>query len=118
MHAAVVFRGSFRFKTPVPKNVFLHSCASWVGSKREVVLNDGELERLLGVLENRARSGLFAAVDHALSVKRKYRSTTTCPKCGAALVQRVAKKGPMPGSRFLGCSNYPACKYVRSQGAT
>jgi hypothetical protein len=117
MHGAVVFRGRFQFKTPVPKNVFLHSCASWVGSKKEVVLNDGEVETLLGVLENRATSGFFAAVDHAVSVKKKYRSTTTCPKCGGNLVQRTAKKGPMPGSRFLGCSNYPACKYVRNQGA-
>jgi len=28
MHAAVVFRGSFEFKTPIPHNVFLHSCAT------------------------------------------------------------------------------------------
>src|SRR2546422_962815 len=45
---------------------------------------------------------------------QKYRSTTTCAKCGGELVPRVAKNGPMPGSRFLGCSNYPACKYVRN----
>src|SRR3990172_2920809 len=36
MYAAVVFRGRFQFMTPVPKNVFLHSCASWVGGKTQV----------------------------------------------------------------------------------
>ena len=117
MHAAVVFRGRFAFKTPVPANVFLHTCASWVGRKKDVLLNDAEVERVLGVLENRATSGFFAGVDHAVSVKSRYRSTTTCPKCGGDLVQRIAKKGPMPGSRFLGCSNYPACNYTKSDGA-
>jgi hypothetical protein len=115
MHSAVVFRGRFKFKTLVPNNVFLHSCASWVGGKTQVVLDDAEVDRVLAVLESRATSGFFAARAHAASVKSKYRSTTICPKCGGELVQRIAKRGPMPGSRFLGCSNYPACKYVRSQ---
>src|SRR5205807_616293 len=66
----------------------------------------------------RMKAGFFAAVDHAASVRNKYRSTTTCPKCGGELVPRVAKTGPMPGSRFLGCSNYPTCKYVRNLVAT
>ncbi len=118
IHAAVVFRGRFDFKTPVPKNVFLHSCASWVGGKTQVVLDDAEVARVLGVLESRAKSGFFAAAEHVVSVKRRYRSTTICPKCGGELVLRIAKKGPMPGSRFLGCSNYPTCKYVRNQSVT
>ena len=114
LHAAVVFRGSFQFKTPMPHNVFLHSCASWVGRKREVLLEDAEVDRVLDVLEHSRKTGFFAAYDHAASVRRKYRGTTPCPKCSGVLVARVAKKGPMPGSRFLGCSNYPACKYVRN----
>jgi restriction system protein len=113
IHQAVVFRGRFKFKTPVPKNVFLYSCASWVGNKTEVLLSDEDVNRVLGVLQDRAVSGVFAARRHAVSVKRKYRSATTCPKCGGELVHRIAKRGPMPGSRFVGCSNYPACKYVR-----
>jgi|ERR1043166_5037525 hypothetical protein len=116
MHAAVVFRGRFEFKTSVPKGVFLRSCASWVSEKTERVLGDEEVNRILDVLKDRARSGLFAAMEHTRTVKRKYRDRTICPKCGGDLVQRVAKKGPMPGSRFLGCANYPACKYIRSEG--
>ncbi len=30
-----------------------------------------------------------------------------CPKCGGELVQRESKYG-----KFLGCSNYPKCKYI------
>ena len=32
----------------------------------------------------------------------------TCPKCGARLVSRKGPYGP-----FMGCSNYPTCKYIK-----
>lgn len=31
-----------------------------------------------------------------------------CPKCGGKLVERIGKYG-----KFLGCSNYPKCKYTK-----
>lgn len=37
---------------------------------------------------------------------------SACPRCGSALVQRVAKQGPNAGRAFLGCSTYPACRYI------
>lgn len=32
-----------------------------------------------------------------------------CPKCGSDMTVRVVKNGPRAGSRFLGCTAYPAC---------
>lgn len=32
-----------------------------------------------------------------------------CPKCGGEMAVRIVKNGPRAGSRFLGCSAYPAC---------
>jgi restriction system protein len=118
MHPLVVFRGRFEFKTPVPQGVFLYSCASWVANRQDVILSDAELGRIVSVLEERTTSGFFATMDHAASVRAKYRSSTTCPKCGGDLVPRVALRGPMPGSRFLGCSNYPGCRYIKNLHAT
>lgn len=37
-----------------------------------------------------------------------------CPKCGGAMVQRIAKRGPAAGSAFLGCCHYPSCRGTRS----
>lgn len=37
----------------------------------------------------------------------------TCPRCGNRLVRRVAKRGPNRGQAFLGCSNYPNCRYTK-----
>lgn len=41
---------------------------------------------------------------------RPQRLTPACPKCGAEMKVREAKKGPAAGSKFLGCSRYPACR--------
>jgi ssDNA-binding Zn-finger/Zn-ribbon topoisomerase 1 len=37
-----------------------------------------------------------------------------CPRCGSSMIARVAKRGARAGSRFWGCSRYPACKGTRS----
>lgn len=37
-----------------------------------------------------------------------------CPRCGGRLVMRVASKGKRQGKRFLGCSNYPRCRYIEN----
>jgi restriction system protein len=36
-----------------------------------------------------------------------------CPKCGGEMVMRTAKKGPNPGQKFWGCSNFPRCRYTK-----
>ncbi|MGQ0699311.1 MAG: restriction endonuclease [Panacagrimonas sp.] len=33
-----------------------------------------------------------------------------CPKCGSAMVRRVAKQGANQGRTFFGCSTYPKCR--------
>lgn len=33
-----------------------------------------------------------------------------CPKCGFAMVRRVAKQGANQGRAFFGCSTYPKCR--------
>lgn len=40
-----------------------------------------------------------------------------CPKCGARMVERVAKTGTRAGQRFWGCSTFPTCRGVRESGA-
>lgn len=36
----------------------------------------------------------------------------TCPKCGAALVRRIASKGKHQGQTFLACTAFPTCRYI------
>ncbi|MCX4186235.1 DUF2726 domain-containing protein [Methylophaga sp. OBS4] len=50
----------------------------------------------------------FEAVQETISDK--------CPKCGSLLVERAATKGKYAGIRFLGCSNFPQCRYRSVSG--
>jgi len=36
----------------------------------------------------------------------------SCPKCGAAMVRRVAKRGENAGNEFWGCSAFPKCRSI------
>lgn len=36
-----------------------------------------------------------------------------CPLCGAAMVERTARKGQNAGQTFWGCSTFPACRGTR-----
>ena len=39
-------------------------------------------------------------------------TTILCPKCGAPMVRREAKRGVHAGNVFYGCSNYPKCRCI------
>jgi len=118
LHSVVVFRGSFEFKTPIPSGVRCHEYLSWVAEKRDVLLEQPTVDAILASLQSHAQHGWLAGRRHARAVRERYADDTTCPKCDGELVLRTAQKGPEPGSRFLGCSNYPACRYKRNMHAS
>jgi very-short-patch-repair endonuclease len=39
-----------------------------------------------------------------------------CPRCGGRLERRVARQGQRAGEAFLGCSNYPRCRFTSPIG--
>ena len=39
-------------------------------------------------------------------------SIPACCRCGATMVQRVARQGPHKGEVFFGCSRYPQCRQI------
>jgi restriction system protein len=39
---------------------------------------------------------------------------STCPNCTSELVLRTAKVGPNAGNKFLGCSSFPACRFIHA----
>lgn len=38
----------------------------------------------------------------------------SCPRCGSAMVKRLARRGRNAGNYFWGCSRYPSCKGTRN----
>lgn len=50
--------------------------------------------------------------EHIRNIKNNIidKDNNKCPKCGGQLIERTGKYG-----YFIGCSNYPKCKYTRKK---
>lgn len=44
----------------------------------------------------------------------KFPEPIMCPKCGAEMIEREAKRGANAGSAFWGCSQFPRCRGTRT----
>jgi restriction system protein len=65
-----------------------------------IELMDGEaLEKLIGCVRSSVPSTGHGTIP-------------SCPKCGAAMIEREAKKGEFIGQHFWGCRQYPRCKGI------
>jgi hypothetical protein len=115
VHGIVFFIGDCRFKTPIPDGVFCSGVASHIRSHRYEWFFEDEVERLERRLRDIKQHSRFTGGEHVRLLRERYDSETTCPKCGCHLVERVARKGSRAGERFLGCSAYPKCRYVRTR---
>jgi len=119
IRSLVIFWGNCEFKTSMPDNVCKGGILSsgfreYIQGKREVLLSSEMIDSIcLRLKAAKEDSGFFSGLRHVDEVKRKYSSITSCPKCGGDLVKRVSTRGERKGVAFLGCSNYPRCKYLR-----
>ena len=59
----------------------------------------------------------FSSEAEAETVSKNHQPITItndiCPQCGGTLVRRTVKKGPNQGKPFIGCSNFPKCRYTK-----
>jgi restriction system protein len=113
LHPLVFFWGDCEFMTEMPNNVFKGGLfntefRNYIKSKDVVLLSQQEIDRICSELTlAKENSGFFSSVDHVLELKKRYAGDTQCPKCNGILVKRS-------GGRFLGCSNYPRCRYTKN----
>lgn len=114
MHSVVVFRGNCSLRTKMPPNVLTGGYIAYVKSKNQVLFTEIEVKRIVAAITAgmlpKTRATHLEHVDH---LKQRFDSTTTCGRCGSALVVRTARSGSNAGNQFLGCSRYPACQYTR-----
>jgi len=114
IHPVIYFAGDCRFKTEVPNNVIRSRLSRYIKQFKEQALTPEEVDKIVRKLEHHESESDLTKRDHVRSLRQRYQSKTLCPKCGAELVERTAKKGRKTGHKFLGCSNYPKCRYTRS----
>ena len=79
-----------------------------IESHKDVVIDNPQ--EIVENLKSKNIDDIFERHNHNKNIKKSvnnFNSKDTCPQCGGKLVLR---KGY---SDFLGCSNYPKCKYTR-----
>lgn len=81
------------------KQIALNASKDSVIAKEKVVNNVVQEERVL---------------DTSSKVNIEATEKCICPKCGAELILRTAKKGDNKGKQFYGCSAFPKCRYIKN----
>jgi restriction system protein len=114
IHQVVSFVGDCQFKTDMPPNVIKSGLGSYIKGFNEIVYSDNEVKEIQNIL-SRLKSEVFVSTKkHIQSLHDRHSSITTCPNCGSNLVERTVKKGPNTGSQFLGCEDYPKCRFSKN----
>ncbi len=75
--------------------------------KEEIIDNVEELKEKIIINNIVDKDKRKEHIETINATKVEY-DNNTCPKCGGKLVERNGKY-----SKFIGCSNYPKCKYTR-----
>lgn len=114
IRTVIYFVGDCKFKTQLPANVIKSRLGKYIKQFDNRVLPPEEIDRILGVMEQHITESSLTTKDHVRSLQKRHSSTTVCPKCGSKLVERTAKNGPKAGSNFLGCENFPKCRFTRN----
>ncbi len=82
--------------------------------KYEELLVDNDIKGLSNIIISNNIEDKFLRKQHMKDVcikinnNRELENNMICPKCGSELVERNGKYG-----KFIGCSNYPKCKYIK-----
>ncbi|UQB41530.1 NERD domain-containing protein [Thiomicrospira microaerophila] len=107
---SIVFFGIHAvFRDDMPENVMNEKLMPYILTKSDEVLNYDEIDEIYLKLKP-YKSNSEDRRHHRISLSEKYESGHICPKCGGDLLVRTSKVG---NRKFIGCSNFPKCKYTR-----
>jgi restriction system protein len=116
LHSVVWFIGDCTFKTLMPENVLASGLSGYIENFSARCLTEDQVAETENALRALKANPVATRSEHLWSLQDRHQSETVCPRCGAALKQRTAKRGIRAGNPFLGCSRYPACQYTRNIG--
>jgi restriction system protein len=114
LHSVVFFVGNVELKTPMPDNVLTKGLSNYIRRFTTPVLTPAQVVEIEHQLKTPQAGATMSRSEHLESLEARYESVTICPKCGGALIKRLAKRGAMAGNAFYGCANYPKCRYTKN----
>ncbi len=107
------FTGDCTFKTEFPDNVRTHGVGRFIKTFKDEIFSNEDVDEAVNTIKSYLSESTFTNRGHIKSLKERHSSNTVCPSCGSKLVERTAKQGKYMGGSFLGCSNYPKCRFVK-----
>ena len=113
-HSVVWFIGDCTFRTAMPENVLNAGLSGYIEKFSARCLTEDQVAETDSTLRTLKEHPVATRSEHVRSLQDRHQSETECPRCGAPLQQRIARRGPRAGRPFLGCSRYPACEYLRN----
>lgn len=114
IHPIIYFAGDCKFKTKLPSNVIRSRLSRFIKRFKKQIFTADEVDHIVKKLERHVSNSELTKRDHIRSLRQRHQSKVICPKCGSELVERTAKRGQNAGETFLGCENFPRCRFTRS----
>lgn len=94
--------------------IYSYQLYSFIDSKKEIKFKDESIDILISNLNNSMINHENIELKHIEEIKRRKEEydecveNMVCPRCKGKLVERHGKYG-----KFIGCSNYPYCKFTK-----
>lgn len=118
MSSVVAFSERSRLMKELPPEVLDTDHVAFVRSQQRVALSPDEFDSICSGLRALESSSDGASFDqHVEDLHERFENQIQCPKCGGRLVQRQSRKPGDERNLFLGCSNFPSCRYIRNLDA-
>ena len=96
----------------VTSGVFTADARSFAQGRNIELIDGAALKKIVDAVQASRKPGGISpspqATEPAVAVE------PACPRCGSAMVKRVAKQGANAGNAFWGCTSYPQCRGVRA----
>ncbi len=94
----------------VTSGVFTAEAKAFAQGRNIELIDGAALHKMIDAMRPIAPSGEAAS----RVTPKAADASPACPRCGAAMVHRVARQGANAGGAFWGCSAYPKCRGVRA----
>lgn len=114
IHIVIYFAGDCKFKTVLPDNVINSGVGSFIKRFGNQILSNEEVNQTIRAIDKHLADTPFSNRDHIKSLRERHSSNAICPKCSSKLIERSVKYGSNAGTKFLGCENYPRCRFTKS----
>lgn len=114
VHTIVYFVGNCKFKTQLPDNINTTGLGRYIKQFQNQIISIEDVHRVSKAIEKHLSESPLSKRDHIKSLRKRQSSNTICPRCGSTLKKRIVKQGSNAGAEFLGCENYPKCRFTKN----